>query len=118
VSLGGDFGPHDGTSDLEAGLAAFVGADKPGRAIAVAAGNSGARYRLRSDPSLGPLGVHTEVTLAPGEETRIPILGPGSRGTKLTGQGLVWLTFDAAAAIDVELLGPAGEVWVDFVPPG
>ena len=41
LSLGGDFGPHDGTSVLERGLSAFVGDDKPGRVIVVASGNSG-----------------------------------------------------------------------------
>src|SRR6185312_11665487 len=39
LSLGGDFGPHDGTTALEKGLSAMVGDDKPGRAIVVAAGN-------------------------------------------------------------------------------
>jgi len=47
LSIGGDFGPHDGTSNLERGLADMVGDDKPGRAIVlagvgVAAGAAGA----------------------------------------------------------------------------
>lgn len=46
LSLGGDDGPHDGTSMLEAGTAAFVGDDKPGRVIVTAAGNSGALYQI------------------------------------------------------------------------
>src|SRR5262249_59374824 len=40
LSLGSNFGPHDGTSALERGLASLVGDDHPGRAIVVAAGNS------------------------------------------------------------------------------
>ena len=36
LSLGSEFGPHDGTSDFESGLSALTG---PGRIISVAAGN-------------------------------------------------------------------------------
>src|SRR5690606_19733892 len=72
LSVGSDFGPHDGSSDLESGLAALVGDDKPGRAIVVAAGNSGALYSVEGDP--GPLGVHTEAHASPSALTRVPIV--------------------------------------------
>lgn len=36
LSLGSEFGPHDGTSDFESGLSALVG---PGKILSVAAGN-------------------------------------------------------------------------------
>ncbi len=39
LSVGGDYGSHDGKSALEEGLSAFVGDDKPGHAIVIAAGN-------------------------------------------------------------------------------
>ena len=40
LSLGSDFGAHDGSSALEGELSGMVGPDFPGRAIVVAAGNS------------------------------------------------------------------------------
>ena len=40
LSLGSDFGGHDGSSGLERGLESLVGPAFPGRAIVVAAGNS------------------------------------------------------------------------------
>lgn len=41
LSVGTDFGPHDGSLAWEKALAAHVGDAKPGHAIVVAAGNSG-----------------------------------------------------------------------------
>lgn len=41
LSVGTDFGPHDGTPAWENSLAAHVADDAPGHAIVVAAGNSG-----------------------------------------------------------------------------
>jgi subtilisin family serine protease len=43
LSLSGDGGPHDGTGAFEQTLDQLVGADAPGRALVVAAGNGGAR---------------------------------------------------------------------------
>jgi subtilisin family serine protease len=42
LSLGGPGGPHDGSTNLERAIDALFPADKPGRAVAVAAGNDGA----------------------------------------------------------------------------
>ncbi|MEI9954036.1 MAG: S8 family serine peptidase [Pseudomonadota bacterium] len=44
LSLGSDFGAHDGSSALEMGLGSLVGPTFPGRAIVVAAGNSAGLY--------------------------------------------------------------------------
>ena len=87
LSLGSDYGPHDGTSDLEKGLSAFVGDDKPGRAIVVAAGNSGGALPARRHGR--PCGVHTEVHVSPDEETRVPIVAAAAQN----GQAFVWITF-------------------------
>jgi len=111
LSVGGDFGPHDGTSDLEKGLAALVGDDKPGRAIVVAAGNSGALYQ---QGDVGPLGVHTEAHVSAYGTTRVPILAPGAK----SGQGFVWITFRKGDHVSVGLEGPGGETWVGLVDPG
>jgi hypothetical protein len=43
LSIGGQGGPHDGTSNTEVALAALMDAPVPGRAIVVAAGNDGAQ---------------------------------------------------------------------------
>ena len=111
LSIGGDFGPHDGSSVLETGLASLVGDDKPGRAITVAAGNSGALY-VADDA--GPFGVHTEAHVSDYAVTRVPI-----RATECKdGQGFVWVTFRSGDEISVGLEGPGGESWVGLVAPG
>src|SRR5262249_55515282 len=111
LSVGGDYGPHDGTSVLEKGLAALVGDDKPGRAIVVAAGNSGALFKAGDT---GPLGVHTEAHVSAYGTTRVPILAPGAK----SGQGFVWVTFRPGDRVSVGLEGPGGETWVGMVDPG
>jgi subtilisin family serine protease len=112
LSVGSDFGAHDGTSDLEMGLAALVGDDKPGRAIVVAAGNSGALYSAADGD--GPLGVHTEVHSSPYGVTRVPIAVPASKG----GQGYVWVTFRPGDQVAVGLEGPGGKRWIALTEPG
>lgn len=88
LSLGGDMGPHDGTTELERSLATWVEHDAPGRAVVVAAGNSG-----RLEPGNGiypsPHGIHTEVHVPRGALARVPILVPGS-GT-LDAAFFVWI---------------------------
>src|SRR5262249_30354259 len=60
LSLGSDFGAHDGSSAIEQGLSSLVGSDHPGRALVVAAGNSAGLYGVDLGvPS--PLGIHTDV---------------------------------------------------------
>jgi subtilisin family serine protease len=106
LSVGGDFGPHDGTSALEKGLAAMVGDNKPGRAIVVAAGNSGDVVDLEGDG--GQYGIHTEVHVAPHEPVRVPLLAPESKD----GQVYLWATFRRGDDISVGLEGPGGATWV------
>jgi subtilisin family serine protease len=111
LSVGGDFGSHDGTSALEKGLAALVGDDHPGRAIVVAAGNSGGLFRIGD---LGPYGVHTEAHASPHAETRVPIVAPPAKN----GQGYVWITFREDDEVSVGLEAPGGDRWVNLVDPG
>lgn len=112
LSIGGDFGPHDGTSDLEKGLAAMVGDDKPGRAIVVAAGNSGTIYHPTGVDE--PLGIHTEARVSPSAETRVPVYAPEAKN----GQGYVWITFRPGDEVSVGFEGPGGETWVSLTEPG
>jgi subtilisin family serine protease len=113
ISLGSDYGSHDGTSNLETGLEAFVGDDKPGHVIVVAAGNSGSL----TDPNGGsePLGTHTEVHVADGETTRVPIVSPNS---VMNAQIFVWVTFMPGDDVEVGLEGPGGSTWVGLTGSG
>ena len=76
LSLGSDFGGHDGLTTLERGLASFVGAQHPGRAIVVAAGNSGGVYAGLSASYPAPFGIYTEVHVPRDSSVRVPILSP------------------------------------------
>lgn len=111
VSLGGDYGSHDGQSNLEKGLSLLVGDDKPGRAMVVAAGNSGAVFTHEDQ---GPFGIHTEVHVAPHQVTRVPI----NVGSSSEGQGFVWITFRPGDEVEVALEGPDGAQLVGFTGPG
>ena len=77
LSIGTDFGPHDGSLAWERALAAHVGDGKPGRAIVVAAGNGG---RIAN-------GVHQAVALSE-RETAVPLALGGAR----EGVVRVWAT--------------------------
>lgn len=111
LSLGGDFGPHDGSSDLERGLNEIIGDNKPGRAIVAAAGNSGALYQIEGR---GPFGIHTEVHVTSGAEVRVPISTPKAKN----GNGFVWVTFHPDDEVSVGLEAPDGTQWVRLVEPG
>jgi subtilisin family serine protease len=114
VSLGSDFGPHDGTSELERGLAAMVGDAHPGRALVVAAGNSGELFRTKSGD--GPFGIYTEALVSPHGVTTVPVVDPGASGT-IQGAGFVWISFDRGDDVAVGLAGP-GNVSIGFVKSG
>jgi subtilisin family serine protease len=114
MSLGADFGPHDGTSWLEQGLAAFVGPDQPGRAIVVAAGNSGGLY-LADDATYG---IHTETRVYPETEVRVPLRAAAWADTTIDGTAYIWMTWRNNESLSVGLEGPDGEIWVSPIPPG
>jgi len=114
LSLGSDFGPHDGTSVLEAGLSAMVGPDKPGRAMVVAAGNSGAIYAI---DGAGPFGIHTEVHASPNATTRVPLRAAGADG-QVSGAGFIWVTFQPGDDVSVGLEGPDGATFIGLTSPG
>lgn len=120
LALGGHNGPHDGTSLLEAALADLVGPDEPGRAIVVAAGNSGgADEHASGDPTREPVDVVIDITSedeslavdlelwsAPESELQLSLttpegetLGPIDRGGRETGaSGSAWLAIDNASS--------------------
>jgi subtilisin family serine protease len=91
LSLGSDFGAHDGGSLLEQGLASFIGPEQPGRAVVVAAGNSGVLYRETGSGYPEPLGVHTEVHVPRQTSVRVPILSAPTGKAITRASVYVWI---------------------------
>jgi hypothetical protein len=105
LSIGTDFGPHDGTLSWEKAIASYVGEKAPGRSLAVAAGNSGSIV-------LSP--IH-QVVYVPsgGGVVSVPIPTPGST----SGTVQVWVSFTAGSSLSVGLDGPDG-TWIAPVASG
>lgn len=104
LSLGSDFGPHDGTFLWEQAIASHVGPDKPGRAIVAAAGNSG---------SVVETPIHQSVYVAPGATMRVPVRTRGAEA----GSVQIWVAKRPGADVKIGLDGPDGE-WIAPVPEG
>ena len=104
LSLGSDFGPHDGTFLWEQVIASYVGPDHPGRAIVAAAGNSG---------SIVETPIHQSVRVNEGARMRVPIRTSGAE----SGSVQVWVTLRANARLKIGLDGPDGE-WIAPVERG
>ncbi len=115
LSLGSDFGAHDGSSALEQGLSSMIGGDYPGRAIVVAAGNSAGLFA----GDLGvpsPLGVHTEVHVPEGGEAIVPIYVPMMGDRLIHGRVLVWISVQGDG-LNVGLNDQDGS-WIEPLSPG
>ena len=108
LSLGSDFGAHDGSSGLETGLTSMVGPDFPGRAIVVAAGNSAGLYDATFGSYPGPFGIHTEVHVPNDSVARVPLLTPARDGTMVHGSAFVWLEFRDGDQVSVGLDDKSG----------
>ncbi len=114
LSLGGHFGPHDGTSLFEQSLEAFL--ERPGRAIVASAGNDGDR-KIHIGGQLRPREAFT-FTFAPQQENAyvniwysgsanfsVSVTSPGINGPPQTvlavrGQGEFQNTPDGSVEID------------------
>ncbi|HEY8945511.1 MAG TPA: S8 family serine peptidase, partial [Polyangiaceae bacterium] len=116
LSLGSDFGAHDGSSALERALSAYVGPGQPGRAIVVAAGNSAGLTAEHSEFSQ-PLGVHTSVHVPRNSPVRIPLVIPRTNLGSLRASVYVWLGFRQNDDISVGL-DRNGSALVEAVPAG
>jgi subtilisin family serine protease len=104
LSLGSDFGPHDGSMSWEQVLASYVGPAHPGHALSIAAGNSG---------SVVETPVHQSVHVVPGSTTRVPLVTQGAAN----GQVQVWVAMRYGASLNVGLDGPDG-TWISPVSEG
>jgi subtilisin family serine protease len=98
LSLGSDFGPHDGTTSWEQALATYVGPNQPGHAIVAAAGNSG---------SIVETPVHQNVFVAKGSTVSVPISTQGAQ----SGGVQVWVAMHKGTSLKVGLDGPDGQ-WI------
>lgn len=104
LSLGSDFGPHDGSMMWERAIASFVGPSHPGRAIVAAAGNSG---------SVAEQAIHQSVHVPRGATVRVPITSKAVT----SGAVQVWATFRGTTRIGLGVDSPLGE-WVPPVAEG
>ena len=104
LSLGSDFGPHDGTFLWEQTIAAHIGPDHPGRAVVAAAGNSG---------SIVETPIHQSVRATRGATMRVPIRSSGAE----SGSVQVWITLREGADLKIGLDGPDGE-WIQPIEKG
>jgi len=104
LSLGSDFGPHDGSFLWEQAIAAHVGHEHPGHIIVAAAGNSG---------SIVETPIHQSVRVTPGARMRVPIRTHGAEN----GSVQVWVTLRPGADLKIGLEGPDGE-WIAPVEAG
>jgi MYXO-CTERM domain-containing protein len=105
LSIGSDFGPHDGTFLWEQTIASFVGADKPGHAIVAAAGNSG---------TIVEMPIHQSVYVSEDTPMLVPIK---TKGADSNGQVQVWVTLREGADLKIGLDGPDG-TWIAPVEKG
>ena len=116
LSLGSDFGAHDGSSGLERGLAAFIGPSVPGRAIVVAGGNSGGVFVGVAPSYPTPAGVHTEVHVSRSSSVRVPVLTAPNKDAKAEATVFIWISFDPADAVSVGVDRNDGS-WIRPMPP-
>jgi subtilisin family serine protease len=110
LSLGSDFGAHDGSSELGAALAELVGPAWPGRAIVVAGGNSGELHTGVAEGVPDPFGVHTEVVATSSAPGHAPLLTPYPASGRVTTDGslFVWINLYPAATLSVGVDLPDG----------
>lgn len=104
ISLGSDFGPHDGTFMWEQVIASYVGPERPGHAVVAAAGNVGSIVQ-------SPL--HQSVHVSKGTTMRVPIRTFGAEA----GSVQVWVTLRPGAEMSIGLDAPDGE-WIAPVARG
>ncbi len=117
LSLGSDFGAHDGSSGIEQGLSDLVGPSFPGRSLVVAAGNSAGLYTARSEGYPDPLGIHTEVHVPRGSEALVPLYTPLTRSNATYGTVYVWIQGRPGDELEVGLDDQDGQLFPPL-PPG
>ncbi|HEY2365854.1 MAG TPA: S8 family serine peptidase, partial [Polyangiaceae bacterium] len=105
LSLGTDFGPHDGNSLWEQALASFVGPDHPGRALVAAAGNSGSIVDTPQHQGIAVTGTHVRVPICVGT------CDPNAQASTINGTVQAWVALRAGADLKIGLDAPSG-TWI------
>ena len=105
LSLGTDFGPHDGNSLWEQALASFVGPDHPGRVLVAAAGNSGSIVDTPQHQGVAVTGTRVSVPIC------VDTCNPNAQTTMVSGTVQAWVALRAGADIKIGLDSPKG-TWV------
>lgn len=100
LSLGREFGPHDGSTLLEQSLAELAASDHPGRAIVVAAGDG-------ATPSQSGPFRHARMRLASQSQT-LTLAPESATGSGTSGSAFVWLAFKDAENVRIAMHGPRG----------
>jgi MYXO-CTERM domain-containing protein len=115
LSLGNDFGGHDGSSAIERGLASMVGPEHQGRAIVVAAGNSASLYEGLDTGAPEPLGVHTQVHVPAGADAVVPLITP-VMASGIEGTLYVWVATRPGDELAIGVDDAAGPVIQPVLP--
>lgn len=112
LSLGGDFGAHDGTSVLEQELSALVDDSHPGRSIVVAGGNGGILYASPEGSNYSePLGIHATVQVPPySAQVRVPLLVDRSANPTVDSEVYIWVTTRPGDNLSVGLASRRGSL--------
>jgi subtilisin family serine protease len=108
LSLGGQFGPHDGSRLYERAIDDLSG---PGFVVVVSAGNSGANMNLTPAPNTNPPLIHARGLATPGFTTQFAInISPYTpAGDPCNGNfALISLWHDAATRLSVTVVRPNG----------
>jgi hypothetical protein len=105
LSLGTDFGPHDGNSVWEQSLAAFVGPDHPGHVLVAAAGNSGSIVDTPQHQGIAVTGTHVSVPICVGT------CDPHAQTSTVNGTVQAWVALRPGANLKIGLDAPGGS-WI------
>lgn len=117
LSLGSDFGPHGEQGELGRALAALVGPEHPGRAIVVAAGNSGSLLLGLATGVEEPLGIHTAIDVADGGSSQLALLTPPPADGADTTDATIYVWLELSPGMRVGFSTPDGQR-IEPVPPG
>lgn len=107
LSLGGQFGPHDGTMAEEQAIDSLSG---PGKIVVISAGNEGSNQNNIGTGSNTPFLIHAARTLNTGDTAQFTVVVPSYSGATGASNDFVLLTmwYDARDTVTVTVTRPNG----------